>query len=249
MTKFYVFVALTLLTLVAALVSLVVLIVRAIMKKNVKVVAIVLAVAVVLAALCAFLSLHEYGNVVATLPLQNITDAVNTSKKTDEDGNSYFTLSFETTDRDGNTVTSDIFAKNKLTLVNLWEPWCNPCVGEMPDLQRLSEDYADKGVAVVGVYSTEEGADKVLSDNGITYLILHYNDDFSLLAAASAVPASVLVDSEGRIVTMNPSEEELNELSNGSTDPTMLEYYRNVVLGSREYSYWADILDEYLAAN
>ena len=249
MTKLYVFIALTLLALVAVLVSLIVLIVRAIMKKNVKAVAIVLAVAVALTALCAFLTMREYANAAATLPLQSITEAVNNNMQTDEDGNSYFTLTFETTDRDGNTVTSDIFAENKLTLVNLWEPWCNPCVGEMPDLQRLSEDYADKGVAVVGVYSTEDGADKVLADNDITYLILHYNDDFALLAAPSAVPASVLVDSKGRIVTMNPSEEELAEISNGSTDPTILEYYRNIVLGSREYSYWADILDEYLAAN
>ena len=45
------------------------------------------------------------------------------------------TLSFETTDLDGNTVKSeDLFAQHELTMVNIWTTWCGPCKGELAGL-------------------------------------------------------------------------------------------------------------------
>ena len=58
---------------------------------------------------------------------------------------------FAATDMDGNAVDESILSGKKVTMINLWAPWCGPCVGEMPDLQKLNEKYADKGFQVIGV--------------------------------------------------------------------------------------------------
>ena len=79
-------------------------------------------------------------------------------------------LQFETTDREGNPYDQSIFSGAKLTLVNFWEPWCGPCVQEMPELQKLYEDYAGKGLQIIGVYSTsgmEEDVDDLICANAL----------------------------------------------------------------------------------
>ena len=60
---------------------------------------------------------------------------------------------FSTIDRDGNSYDESVFSGNELTLINFWEPWCGPCVGEIPDLQELYEEYKDDGLLIIGVYS------------------------------------------------------------------------------------------------
>lgn len=41
--------------------------------------------------------------------------------------------------------------RGELVVVNFWATWCPPCVEEMPDLQRVHEDYAARGVTVIGL--------------------------------------------------------------------------------------------------
>ena len=40
------------------------------------------------------------------------------------------TIAFETVDMDGNTVTEEVFTQSKLTMVNVWATYCNPCLSE-----------------------------------------------------------------------------------------------------------------------
>lgn len=111
-------------------------------------------------------------------------------------------ITFNTQDLDGNIYTDEIFAQNTLTILNFWEPWCGPCVSEMPDLQQISQDYADKGVMILGIYSTpspREEIDDVLLSTGVTYPILHYTSAFDSLQTGY-VPTTVIVDGSGKIV-------------------------------------------------
>ena len=111
-------------------------------------------------------------------------------------------IPFTTTDREGNEWTESCFASCKLTILNFWEPWCGPCVGEMPDLQKISEAYADQGLQILGIYQTEgveEDVTQVLKDTGVTYPILHYTSDFDFLQTGY-VPTTVFVNQEGKIV-------------------------------------------------
>ena len=114
----------------------------------------------------------------------------------------YPDLVLNTTDLEGNPVTNELIAGASVVVVNFWEPWCGPCVSEMPALQKLSEDYAGQGLMVVGVYSTfsmDEDAKEIVAANGVTYPILRYTSDMAAYASGY-VPTSILVDGEGRLL-------------------------------------------------
>ena len=87
-------------------------------------------------------------------------------------------------------------------MINFWEPWCPPCVGEMPELEKLYQDYSDRGFTILGVYSTdgmEEDVDAVLEQSGVSYPILHYCADFDVFQSGY-VPTTVFVDAYGQLV-------------------------------------------------
>ena len=50
----------------------------------------------------------------------------------------------QTTDINGNTVDSSIFSEKKLTLVNVWNRGCTPCIDEIPILDKLNKEYEKK---------------------------------------------------------------------------------------------------------
>ena len=131
-------------------------------------------------------------------------------------------LRFSTTDRDGNAYDESVFAGYKAVMLNFWEPWCGPCVAEMPELQKLYEAYADQGFLILGIYETEgmeEDVDKVLERTGVTYPILHSCADFDIFKTGY-VPTTAFVDGEGRV------------------------YQNGVYVGSRDYAGWEALLLE-----
>ena len=131
-------------------------------------------------------------------------------------------LSFTTTDLEGNTVTAGDYADAKVIMVNFWEPWCGPCVGELPDLAALYENYKDRGLVILGVFNDQEAdAVQLVADNGITYPILHYTEDLAAYTTMY-VPTTVLFRGDGTLLTEEP------------------------LIGSREYADWEYLLLPYL---
>ena len=122
----------------------------------------------------------------------------------------YQGISFETTDLDGNAVTAEeLFSQHKLTMINLWGTYCGPCIGEMPDLEILSQRLAEKECAIVGIVVDVAGledtarletAREIIADTGVTYMNLFpwytLMEDFP----AQFIPTSYFVNSEGQIV-------------------------------------------------
>ena len=99
-------------------------------------------------------------------------------------------------------MDQSVFAGHALTMINFWEPWCGPCVGEMPDLEKLWKNYKSKGFQILGVYATdgmEADVDAVLADTGVTYPILHWCDAFEQFETGY-VPTTVFVDEHGELV-------------------------------------------------
>lgn len=118
-------------------------------------------------------------------------------------------VSFQTTDLDGNAVDSkDIFAENKITMINIWGTYCGPCVEEMPELEKINQEYADKGAAIIGlvvdVTETDDSflqeAKDIVKDTGVTYLNIKAWDGYKDQLSAPATPTTYFVDSEGKIV-------------------------------------------------
>ena len=110
------------------------------------------------------------------------------------------------------TVLSDVFAKNKLTMIDIWKTDCTVCVQEMPGLEELSKKYADQGFGVLSVcvdVLNDSGAidDDLLYDaqdivktTGTTYPVVLANKDFRGLIDVTSTPTILWVDSEGNIV-------------------------------------------------
>lgn len=118
----------------------------------------------------------------------------------------------DTKDLEGNALDSSVFAENKLTLVNVWNLGCTPCIQEIPVLDQLNKEYEGNGVAIMGMYhnfgtdiSEEDKAaiDEILSDAGAEYTQFvpsqsMYESD--TMKSIQAFPTTYFVDSEGNIV-------------------------------------------------
>ncbi len=110
-------------------------------------------------------------------------------------------LSFEA--RDGSPRSLTDF-RGRWVLVNLWATWCEPCMREMPSLDRLQGKLGDR-LTVLAVSEDRGGAhvvDPFIGKLAIKNLAI-YLDPKSLTGQALGVrglPTSVLIDGEGRIV-------------------------------------------------
>ena len=140
-------------------------------------------------------------------------------------------VTFEAVSADGETVTSDIFADSRLTMVNVWATYCNPCLMEMPYLGELAAEYSPEDFQIIGIISdvmegdedTLQTALSLISETGAdtyTHLLLNESLYTAMLTDVTAVPTTFFVDSEGRSL--------------------------DTVLGSKEKDAWKELIDVYL---
>ena len=139
-------------------------------------------------------------------------------------------ITFEGTDLEGNPVSQEIFTQSKLTMVNVWATYCNPCLREMPGLGELASEYGREEFQLIGIVSdVREGEDQTLvedlvQETGAAYPHLLANDSISqaILSSVSAVPTTFFFDGEGA--------------------------YLGGVVGSAEKSKWEEIIHGLLEA-
>ena len=129
-----------------------------------------------------------------------------------DDGSMQKFPAFEGKDLDGNTVKSDeLFSANAVTVVNFWFTTCNPCVGELGELDALNKELAKKGGALIGVNTfTLDGDEKaiaeakdVLAKKGATYQNVYFDSDGEagkFTTNIFAYPTTYVVDRSGNIV-------------------------------------------------
>lgn len=133
-------------------------------------------------------------------------ELADTPEKEDISSDKMSQLDFSTTDINGEFVDTDNIKDLKLIMVNFWEPWCGPCVKEMPDLEKLYQNYKDQGFVILGVFYSLDSLDDakaVIDDINITYPILIGNEDF-LPFMTGYVPTTALFDSEGNLLSSEP---------------------------------------------
>ena len=129
-----------------------------------------------------------------------------------DDGSMQKFPAFEGKDLDGNPVKSDeLFSANAVTVVNFWFTTCNPCVGELSELDALNKELAKKGGALIGVNTfTLDGdeaaiseAKDVLTKKGATYQNVYFDSDGEagkFTTNIFAYPTTYVVDRSGNIV-------------------------------------------------
>ena len=129
-----------------------------------------------------------------------------------DDGSMQKFPAFEGKDLDGNPVKSDeLFSANAITVVNFWFTTCNPCVGELSELDALNKELAEKGGSLIGVNTfTLDGdeaaiseAKDVLAKKGATYQNVYFDSDGEagkFTANIFAYPTTYVIDRNGNIV-------------------------------------------------
>lgn len=145
---------------------------------------------------------------------------------------------FKSVSLTGETVDQTIFSEHKVTMVNIWGTYCNPCIQEMPDLADLDEAYEEGEFQVIGMIvdmldtdgsihpMAVEAAWMIVDATGADYMHLLPTDDAITmkLQYLIGVPETVFVDSEGNILTPDTQ-----------------------YIGARSYEDWKEIVDGLLA--
>lgn len=120
--------------------------------------------------------------------------------------------SFKGKDLDGNDVTSEeLFAQNKVTVVNFWFTACKPCAEELADLEALNQKVKEMGGEVIGINSfTLDGdetaileAKDVLSKKNATFRNIYFPSDSEagqFTASLFSYPSTYVVDKNGNII-------------------------------------------------
>ena len=129
-----------------------------------------------------------------------------------DDGSMQKFPAFEGKDLDGNTVKSDeLFSGNAVTVVNFWFTTCNPCVGELAELDALNKELEEKGGALIGVNTfTLDGDEAAIADakdvlmkKGAAYQNVYFDSDGEagkFTTNIFAYPTTYVVDRSGNIV-------------------------------------------------
>lgn len=144
--------------------------------------------------------------------------------------------SFAAADLEGNEVTQAVFEGHKVTMVNVWATFCGPCLGEMPELGELHNEYAGQGFQILGIVTdtlAQDGslsqtqvdlAKEIAQETGAGYTHLLPSEDLvaCLLWQIDSVPTTLFVDETGALIGKG-------------------------YLGARSKDAWKEIIEEKLA--
>lgn len=99
--------------------------------------------------------------------------------------------------------------RGKYVMIDFWAAWCKPCRQENPNVVRLYEKYKDKGFEIYGVSLDRTKNDwvKAIADDGLTWPQVSDLEYFNSAAAIdykiNAIPATYLLDPEGKIIAQD----------------------------------------------
>ncbi|MDZ7774429.1 MAG: redoxin domain-containing protein [Bacteroidales bacterium] len=126
-------------------------------------------------------------------------------------------VDFTAKDSTGHEYTiSDIIVKNNLTLIDLWAPWCRPCIRKSKKVVPIYKEFKDNGFGVIGVIggiSTLEKFKQTVKKHKYPWLLLaeinYENNLWEKYYISKSGGGQFLVDNKGKILTINPSADDL----------------------------------------
>ena len=122
--------------------------------------------------------------------------------------------------------------EGKPAFINIWATWCSPCVSEMPHLDELAKEYADK-ITIIGLHAEgmnvkdgelvpwqekNEAAVELVEKLGLTFPIINPDQNlFALMMSpdyglqVSAYPTTWLIDENGSVASIVPGSRDKAE--------------------------------------
>lgn len=114
---------------------------------------------------------------------------------------------FTTTTITGETVTNDIFAAKKITVMNIWGTFCPPCIAEMPELGEMARSMPE-GSQIIGLVC--DASEKSLQIQKALNITQKAGADFvnivpdenllKFMEDVEAVPTTIFINSKGEVV-------------------------------------------------
>jgi len=169
-----------------------------------------------------------------TTPETEMTPEAGTTSESDtaEEEPQVYVISFEANTMDGEEWNSDRMENARLTMVNVWATYCNPCLSEMPDLGELAAEYDAVDFQLIGIVSDVLESDseenigyvkELVEETKAAYphLLLNESLYINLVGAVDAVPTTFFFNQ----------------------DRELLGY----VTGARSKEVWKDLIDRLLA--
>jgi thiol-disulfide isomerase/thioredoxin len=143
-------------------------------------------------------------------------------------------LDVNTKDIEGDRFDMSANKGRTLTVFNVWATWCEPCIHELPYLEKLTQEYEDEGVRVIGIMLDAVGTDGKIDNNAIIAakkILLEAKVTYPSIVPEKTLLGGVLKTDEGIPVTyiVGPDGKIVDE-----------------ILGSREYDAWSEIIDSAL---
>ncbi|TYB79747.1 TlpA disulfide reductase family protein [Bizionia myxarmorum] len=102
--------------------------------------------------------------------------------------------------------------KGKVTIIDFWAAWCAPCRRENPNVVKVYEKYHDKGLEIIGVSldgnprqpNAKDEWIKAIEQDGLQWHqvsnLNYFEDPIAKLYNIQAIPATFILDSEGKII-------------------------------------------------
>lgn len=117
-----------------------------------------------------------------------------------------------------NIILSEVFQKNKLTLVNLWAPWCSPCISKNRLIAPIYKQYRENGfevVSVIGEIEDLESFEKAVKKESYPWENLREINSENQIWEKYNISGNggimYLVDNEGKILISRPTPKEIEE--------------------------------------
>lgn len=139
-------------------------------------------------------------------------------------------IDFTLKDQYGNTHTLSDY-KGKTVFLNFWATWCSPCRAEMPDIQKLYEEFQqeEEDIVILGVAApnlgrekSEEGIKGFLEENGYTYPVVMDTEAEAFQAyGINSFPTTFMIDKDGNVFGYIPgqlSEETMRDIIGQTVD-------------------------------
>ena len=177
------------------------------------------------------------GALSSTETQEEATEAESESEEEEEAAEEVKTIpaiDFTLKDQYGNTHTLSDY-KGKTVFLNFWATWCSPCRAEMPDIQKLYEEFQqeEEDIVILGVAApnlgrekSEEGIKGFLEENGYTYPVVMDTEAEAFQAyGINSFPTTFMIDKDGNVFGYIPGQ---------LSEETMRDIIRQTVDGKRK---------------
>ena len=112
---------------------------------------------------------------------------------------------FRSTDLNGDKVELEKLLGKGPILVDFWATWCKPCIKELPYIQRIHDEYTEKGLTVLAVTidspRSQSRVRPFIKGRKFTFPVVMDGDQsvFRLMQGQGTIPYVVVLDPEGYI--------------------------------------------------